>query len=170
MCPRPSWNYCSSGDFLSGTRIKIAPFFSISPAVRYWRIAHARIYSGTSSAQKNNGNLYVRSSTSHFRSLSRRRIPGSSGVEDIFGWSDPQVQRNIVDKQLQTMFQMVRVWMNSPLPGASRGSIDDTGIASPKALWVMAYRSSREIMRISRLGNGGVRNRKVGAFYRTDGG
>jgi hypothetical protein len=112
----------------------------------YCRIAHARIYSGTSNAQRNKGSWYVRRSTSHFRSLSRRAIPGSSGVDDIFGWSEPQVQRNIVDRQLQTMFHNVRVWRRSPLPEGSRVSIDDIGIASPKAFWVIAYKRSRTNM------------------------
>jgi hypothetical protein len=135
-------------------KIRITPFFCISPAIMYWRIAHARMYSGTSNAQRNKGSLYVRISIHHFRSLSRRLIPGSSAVEDIFGWSEPQVQRNIVDKQLQTMFQRVRVWISSPLPEGSRASIDDMGIAPPKALWVIEYRRSRTIMTINRLERG----------------
>jgi hypothetical protein len=102
----------------------------------------------------NKGILCVRNSTSDFRSLSRRVMPGSSGVEDIFGWSETQVQRNIVDKQLQIMFHSVRVWVGSPQPDGSRLSIDDMGIASPKLLWVIAYRSNSESMGIYRLQNG----------------
>jgi hypothetical protein len=95
----------------------------------------------------NKGSLYVRSSASDFRSLSNRPIPGSSGVDDIFGWSEPHVQMNIVDKQLQMMFQMVRVGIDSPQSGGSLRSINDIGAASPKLLRAIAYRSSSASMR-----------------------
>jgi hypothetical protein len=76
----------------------------------YCRIAHARIYSGTSSAQRNNGSLYVKNSTSGVRiHLSNQPKPGSSGVDDILGCRETQVQRKIVDKQLQMTFQSDRV-------------------------------------------------------------
>ena len=91
------------------------------PAIRYCRIAHARIYSGTNSAQRNNGNLYVRKPINGFHScLLNQLVPGSSGIYDMLGCREVQVQRNIVDKQLHTIPQIVRVWINSPPADASR--------------------------------------------------
>jgi hypothetical protein len=68
------------------------------------------------------------------------------------------VQRNIVDMQLQMMFQIVRVWISPPLPEGSRVSIADMGIASPKAFWAIAYKSSRTNMTTSLSRKEGVKN------------
>jgi len=81
--------------------------------MKYWRIAHARIYSGKNNAHRYKGIVYVRKPTNDLRSLSSPPIPGSSEVDDILGCRETQVQRNIVDRQLQMMFQIVRVWMSS---------------------------------------------------------
>ena len=63
----------------------------------------------------------------------------------MFGRRDAQVQSNIVDKQLQIIFHIVRVSIGSPQPAAgSRLSIDGrVETASLKLLWRMACMSSR---------------------------
>jgi hypothetical protein len=126
-----------------------SPFFCTFPAMIYCRIAHARIYSGTSSAHRNNGSLYVKNLTNGFRiHLSKRLKPCFSGVDDILGCRETQVQRKIVDKQLQMIFKRDRVWTASPQTQESRLSIDGVGTALPKPLWKMAYTSSKTIMNV----------------------
>jgi hypothetical protein len=119
------------------------------PAIIYCRIAHARIYSGTSNAQRNKGSLYVRNLTNGFRILfANQPKSGASGVDEILGCRETQVQRNIVEKQLQMIFQMDRVCIGSSQAQGSRLSINGVGTASPTPLWAMAYTSSRISMTI----------------------
>jgi hypothetical protein len=142
------------------------PFRCIFPAMIYWRIAHARMYSGTINAQRNNGILYVTNSTNGLRiHLSNRPDPGLSAVDDIFGCRETQVQREIVDKQLQMIFQRDRVCIGSPQEQGSRVSINGAGTASPKPLWRMAYTRRKKIMMISQCGKEDRGALRVRVFY-----
>ena len=112
--------------------------FAISPAIRRCRIAHDKIYSGTSSAHMNSGSRCEMNERSGSHSHRSKRpisflLPGYGTL----GWMATQVHKNIVTRQLQIIFQTVRHVCRSLHVEAVRLSsmMDGTGAAPLKAPW-----------------------------------
>jgi hypothetical protein len=82
--------------------------FTIFLAIKRWRIAQARMYSGTSSAHMNNTTFVLKKHNVLCTHLDQKSMSGVSTGSGTFGWTAAHVHKNIVVMQLHTMPNSVR--------------------------------------------------------------
>ena len=124
------------------TKVLYSPLFSLDifRALKNCLIAHARTYSGTSSAQTNNGSRCSVNDSSGFNiRLSIQPFATRFFGDGTFGWTAIQVHENIVTRQLQIMFQIdLQCERSVQWFGANEQLLTDgTGSASIEAHWMM---------------------------------
>ena len=85
------------------------PFsFTIFLAIKRWRIAHARTYSGTSSAHMNITTLFLKKHDVLWTHLGQKSISCVSTGSGTFGWTATHVHRKMVVMQLHIIPSSVR--------------------------------------------------------------